>query len=811
MHNIIKKSTTKSYRKKAISILVGLTLITPSIAYSNPQGGKVVSGSATITQESSTKLNINQHTNKAIINWKTFDIATTEHTQFYQPSTSSLGLNRVVGSVDPSKILGQLTANGRLFLVNPNGVVFGRNSKIDVASLIASTHDIKNEDFMAGRLNFNIPGNPKASIINQGSISVADKGLVAFVAPGVQNSGVITARLGKVQLASANGFTLDLYGDELISLMVDEKIAEYALDADGNSMDSLVDNTGKISADGGYVLLTADAARDVVNKVVNSSGVIEARSVEQQNGEIVLHGGDYGVVSVSGSLDATGEKDGETGGKATVTGEKVSLLAGANIDASGQNGGGKVLIGGDYLGGNPEPEKIVKFNIVMEEEDIATAYFTYVDEAATINADALSNGAGGKVVVWADDTARVYGNISARGGATRGDGGFVETSGKQSLDITGIRVDASAMDGIAGTWLLDPADYTVDDSAADAIMKALNNGTNHSIVADNSVNITSDITKSSGGDAYFNIYSYFIYQNQGADVTSGAGKLHVLYDATDRVWIGRGNVGLESNIASNGGNITFHGPNFVGINGVIDAGAGNILVKAENKEPTGVDKGIWIFGESILRGGTVELVTKDTLRKDQSKIIAGLVETKTLGQIEALQESLDIFKQFKQANKIVECIGDVANIDLRLIPNGTANKSIVKLTRSMTGLNKVQAKALSGVASRVDDIIKIITIAMNVIDLSRANNIGATAAATNTLCNNLAKIIGAKAGLSVGIAGGGLLGPVGAVIVGGAGSVGVGMAADAAYDKFLAQYVVEISADISRNRLRESTGRVLNI
>ncbi len=308
----------------AVIIGVGLMLV-PLDGEANPISGTVVEGGATIVQETATKLGITQHTSKAIINWQSFDIQGNEHTQFYQPSAVAFALNRVVGG-DPSEILGRLTANGRIMIINPDGILFGRNSRVDVAALTASTHDIRNEDFMMGNLDFSIPGNPNASIINQGSISVADKGVATLVASGVRNSGVIVARLGKVQLAAANGFTLDLYGDGLINFIVDEKVAATALDRDGKPLNALVENDGRISADGGYVVLTAAAARDVVNNVVNSSGVIEAKTFGNQNGEIILHGGDSGVVSVTGTLDASGKEAGQTGGRVQVTGEKVGLF-----------------------------------------------------------------------------------------------------------------------------------------------------------------------------------------------------------------------------------------------------------------------------------------------------------------------------------------------------------------------------------------------------------------------------------------------------------------------------------------------------
>ncbi|MBF0189111.1 MAG: filamentous hemagglutinin N-terminal domain-containing protein, partial [Magnetococcales bacterium] len=451
----IRNRTRGTLRRGALSLAALCALMVPMAARANPEGGSVVAGSATITRESATKLGITQHTDKAIINWKSFNIGANEHTQFRQPSASSVALNRVVGSADPSRILGKLSANGRIFLVNPNGVVFGKNAVVDVAALVATTHDIRNEDFLAGRMNFTMPGNAKASVINRGSITVADQGLVSFVAPGVQNAGVIVARLGKVQLASANGFTLDLYGDQLIQLMVDDEVAEQAIDEEGNPLKAQVDNAGRITADGGYVLLTAKAARGVVNKVVNTSGVIEARSVMEKDGEIILSGGTFGQVTVDGVLDASGKGDGEFGGKVQVTGETIHLTSRSRIDVSGNRGGGKVLVGGDHLGGTADSQLTSGYGLTMESYPVPRATDVNIAAGSIIEANAIHFGNGGKIVIWADNTTNFEGVINARGGIDGGDGGVVETSGFVNINQLG-SVDVSAPNGVRGVYIVDP-------------------------------------------------------------------------------------------------------------------------------------------------------------------------------------------------------------------------------------------------------------------------------------------------------------------------------------------------------------------
>ena len=189
------------------------------------QRPRVVGGAATVQGSGTATVIVNQSTSSAIINWHTFNIGASESVRFNQPSSSSVALNRVTGGLGPSEIMGTLTANGRVFLINRDGVLFGPSAVVNTAGFLASTNDIKNSDFMAGRYNFNIPGRPDASIVNLGRITATSGGFAALVAPGVRNSGTITATLGTVALASGNGFTLDLYGDKLITLAVGDQIA----------------------------------------------------------------------------------------------------------------------------------------------------------------------------------------------------------------------------------------------------------------------------------------------------------------------------------------------------------------------------------------------------------------------------------------------------------------------------------------------------------------------------------------------------------------------------------------------------------
>jgi len=422
-------------RPTALAVAVaGALLGTPLTALALPTGGEVAAGQATISQPTATSLQINQATQKAVLNWQSFSIGSTEAVNFSQPSASAIALNRVLGN-NPSEIFGRLSANGQVFLVNPSGVLFGRSASVDVGSLVATTLSISDQDFLAGRYVFS-NGGGAGSVRNEGSIITAN-GYTALMAPQVSNDGLIAARLGSVTLAAADRVSLDMIGDGLISVSVDQA-----------ALNASAINSGRIEADGGNVLLTARSANALLDTVVNNAGVIRANSLIERDGEIVLDGGSAGgVVSSSGTLQAAGVEAGTTGGTVKILGDKVGLFGTATIDASGDAGGGIVLIGGNYQGHGPE----------------TNASATIVGPDVLIDASAVSAGNGGMVVVWSDGMTRAHGRISARGGEQSGNGGFIETSGKQHLSIAGLRIDARAPLGTTGTWLLDPFDVTIYD------------------------------------------------------------------------------------------------------------------------------------------------------------------------------------------------------------------------------------------------------------------------------------------------------------------------------------------------------------
>jgi filamentous hemagglutinin family protein len=299
-----KKSSSTTGRPSAASFAVTalsacLMLGLGASAYALPTGGVVAAGGATIDSGAS-RTTITQSTASTVINWQSFGIAAGQTVQFVQPGSTSVALNRVTGT-DASNIMGSLQANGRVFLLNPNGVLFGSGASVNVGGLVASTMSLSDAKFMAGDYAFTDAGS--GSVVNQGNITATDGGFVALMGKTVSNQGVISARLGSVALAAGNAVTMDVAGDGLLNVSV----AQGAVNA-------LVENGGLIRADGGKVLLTAQAAGNLLQTAVNNTGVIQAQTIGNRNGTILLLGDmQSGTMNVSGTLDASAPNGGNGG------------------------------------------------------------------------------------------------------------------------------------------------------------------------------------------------------------------------------------------------------------------------------------------------------------------------------------------------------------------------------------------------------------------------------------------------------------------------------------------------------------------
>jgi len=417
-----------------------------------PTGGQVVSGGAQIARPGEGRMTVNQSSDRAIINWQGFSVGQGNRVDFVQPGRNSAVLNRVTGPLR-SRIDGTVSANGEVFLVNPSGIVVGPSGRVDAGGFVASTLDIDNEDFREGRLVFR-GGGASAAVANHGTIAVRQGGMAALLGGKVSNTGTITAPLGRIGMGAGEQATLDLTGDGFLQIALPSETEEEVL----------IEQAGRVSADGGQVEIEAATAKNAARRVVNLSGVTEARSVSGRNGAITLGAGPGGTVRVQGRVSTSQAPSAllveasprpsarPPGGEILVTGERIELALGAEITADAPSGGGRIRIGGDIQGQGPLPR----------------AAELWMADTATVSADATEAGDGGSIVLWADTEASVYGSLSARGGPEGGDGGFVEVSSPSRLAFAG-EVSAGAPRGAPGTFLLDPTDILVCDAGPDCV------------------------------------------------------------------------------------------------------------------------------------------------------------------------------------------------------------------------------------------------------------------------------------------------------------------------------------------------------
>ena len=406
---------------------------TAALAGPLPTGGTVTQGSGRITTSGNTMV-VDQHSERLVTDWQTFSIGAGQTVRFVQPDANAVALNRVIGG-DPSSILGHLQGNGHVIIENAAGVLFAKGAQVDVGSLVATSLSVDTTQLDAGRLRLSGDGT-RGAVVNEGRITVGTGGSVVLAGPQVSNTGSIVAAGGNIALVAASAVDVDPSGSGLLSVHVT-----------GAAVDARLANSGTLAADGGSVTLAAAAHDAALDTVMRIGGVVRARSVGTRDGQIVLSGGDEGVVAVDGKVDASGV-GAARGGAVQVLGTHVELHDGTDIDVTGVSGGGRVLVGGDFHGA----------------ATVQAAATTWVADGARIDASATGQGNGGQVAVWSDRVTDFGGTIVARGGARSGDGGRVEVSGRQRLDFEGA-VDTRAPAGHAGQLLLDPEQLTVGNTA----------------------------------------------------------------------------------------------------------------------------------------------------------------------------------------------------------------------------------------------------------------------------------------------------------------------------------------------------------
>ncbi|MBT8536165.1 hypothetical protein G6725_09155, partial [Polynucleobacter paneuropaeus] len=442
-----------------------------------PTNGKVVAGAATISQTSAATnatMTVNQTSQRAVINWDSFNVGKNAAVNFVTPGANSSTLNRVTGA-SPSLIQGALSSNGQIILVNANGITFGRGAQVDAPGVVASTMDIANKDFMDGKSTFSGSGSGK--IVNKGTISATTQdGFIALLAPEVQNQGYLLAsKGGTVVMTAGEQITLNFQGKHLGGVNVD--IATYK---------ALVANKRVVEVNGGLVVMAAGAANQLMSSVIKNTGRVSASSVVNNGGEIEFVGN---TVTQAGTVEANSTTG--VGGQVNLVGNNITATSKSKTTATGATGGGQVnmglaqtaVSGGTQVNAvTPSAntaainQAIVKANATQAAQNNSLAQTVTVEQGASIDASATQSGNGGIIAIWSALKTNIAGSLKAIGGAVSGNGGFVETSSKGTVILApNAIINTSASNGKAGTWLLDPIDLTIDAATANIISAALEN------------------------------------------------------------------------------------------------------------------------------------------------------------------------------------------------------------------------------------------------------------------------------------------------------------------------------------------------
>jgi len=662
-----------------------LLCATPVLA--GPAGGNVVGGQGSINQQG-LNTTINQASNRLAIDWQRFNVAENESVQFIQPGRDSVALNRIFDQ-NPSQILGRIDANGSIVLVNPRGVLFGNSATVNVGGLVASALDIKTHDFMNGDFLFSVVEDSDGVVVNRGLLNAATGGSITLLGKRVSNEGLISARLGKVNLAAGAEAVLTFDPAGFIGVEVTKAVLENEL-----GIDSAVLNEGTIRADGGQVLMTAKVSKDLFSNAVNNKGIVQAGSIEKRHGAIFLNGLGGDVVN-SGRLDASATDAGANGGDVTLSGDNVThsgiiradaaqgdvgtiaidsrgttlltensetsasaIAAGKGgtitvlgqhvglfdqslIAATGFNGGGEVLFGGDEQGLNP---------------DISNADAIYIGENTTINVNATTEGDGGKLIAYADLSAKVYGVLTARGGSQGGNGGFIETSGKQFIDI-GVAPDAGAVSGDGGLWLIDPYDVTISNNLSSPsftnpfVPSAINSNINVGVLTDaldndgsvvirtspagvdtgefGDISIDDPINYSGGASTLTLIAERNINVNK--NIISSGGQLSLNLTASESA-VGATTIANGVSLQTRGGNVVFKGGVNVVAGASITTGIGSVTTNNGN------NSGDVIIGGTIDTDstfnvnnttGNVQILNGARVTADGGIIVTGSTDTTT--------------------------------------------------------------------------------------------------------------------------------------------------------------------------------------
>ncbi|QWD00837.1 hypothetical protein G6726_02230 [Polynucleobacter paneuropaeus] len=503
-----------------------------------PTGGKVVAGSATIAQSGNT-MNINQSSQRAVINWNSFDVGSKATVNFNQPNAQAATLN-YVNSASKSMINGAVNANGQVIFVNNNGIVFGKGAQVNVGGMVATTMNTSAKEFMDGKdIQTYEGGNSNGKIINKGHITGNNiNSYIALMAPQVKNTGVITATLGgnnAVALVAGEKVSLTFSNSQLVSVSVDASV-----------VNALISNKLLINAGNGQVIIAANSAQDLMGSVIKNTGSISANGISTAGGKISLTAD---TIEHSGVIEANSSQ--AAGGNISLKGNNITLASGSKTTATGATAGGNINVGVN----NTSTQSVQN---AIDNNHLANT--VSVQSNATVDASATQSGNGGTINIWSKLSTMIAGALSAKGGVQGGNGGFIETSSKGNVTIAGSAViDTSAPKGKTGQWTVDPMTLIIDSTAASVISNALN-----------TTNVTLDATRSNSSACAFgsctNSQSALIRIMAGADIYSSNTATSLNLIATG------GQIDINSNITA--GQV-YAVAQAINVNGSINTNGGN--------------------------------------------------------------------------------------------------------------------------------------------------------------------------------------------------------------------------------------------
>ena len=565
----------KTWQRQAAAITAAMMAMSVGgIAYAMPQGEVIRSGKGEITRQDK-DMTVNQDSKRLAIDWSGFDIANDERVTFRQPDKDSVALNRVVGDA-ASVIDGTLSGNGHVYVINPNGVLFGKNASVDVGSLVASTARISDSDMTnfanADGITMAIPEDSSAKVINAGTIR-AEGGLVVLHAAEVENSGTITNPKGTTALAAARNLSLSADTAGKINFTVDGALAKAkAL------------NSGMLKADGGYLVMTARSAGDVMSTVVNNTGTMEAKTLRQnEKGEILLDGGDNGIVELNGTLDASGMEAGQSAGSIKAIGAETHVEDGATLHAIGAVDGGLIETSGDYLeiGDNVDIDAAGKTGKAGE--------WLLDPLDVVISASRPDNATAGNATDNTDGRSYSLGNVTNE---SRTSWVNSKTVSQLLSKGTNVRVESADINKAASISVNSTIEKTGTKEASFTLEAQRNITINKDITAkDGKLNVT--LNSDTDGDAIGAVIINANIKTNGGNFTSGSGGTRH-YDRYNRLigagdpskgtvgtYFGNGGATGNRSVTTNGGAVNLYGDVAIGLNG------GKLTIDTTKEDGTG--------------------------------------------------------------------------------------------------------------------------------------------------------------------------------------------------------------------------------